>query len=103
MTMFQLTAFPPEILLYILTYLPLPSLNALSRTSKQWNQYFIENEPYIYRNAAYHHSLISAPEVSLEDAIEQGGAIVAGVTSWYEFCKTPLHQSRELCLMAHRS
>lgn len=88
--MFQLTALPPEILLYILTYLPLPALNALKRTSKEWHRYFVENEPYIYRNAAYYHGFIPAPESTLVDAIERSGHSMGTVTSWSELCKTPL-------------
>ena len=84
--MFQLAAFPPEILLYVLKYLPLPALGSFKQTSKQWTQYFVDNEAYIYRNAAYLHSFISTPEESLQDAITTCGPTVEGVTSWYNLC-----------------
>lgn len=84
--MFRLSALPPEIVLYILTYLPLQSLNSLRQTSKSWNQRFNENEPYIYRNAAYHHDFLPSTELSLEDAVKQCGKIVEGVTTWLALC-----------------
>ena len=84
--MFQLAAFPQEIILYILRYLPLPALSSLRQTSKAWNQQFTENEAYIYRNAAYLHDFIMAPEESFQDAISAGGPTVEGVASWYILC-----------------
>lgn len=88
---FPLAALPPELLFDVLRYLPLQSLSALRRTSKAWNQRFVENESYIYRNAAYHHAFIPSTEWTLKEAIRKVGDIVAGVTSWSEFCERPRH------------
>ncbi|GJE91392.1 F-box protein [Phanerochaete sordida] len=83
----MLDTLPPELLFYTLEYLPLPSLSAVRQVSKQWNQRFIEHEPYIYRNAAFHHHFISSPEMTLEAAVEQARTVIRDVSSWTEFCR----------------
>jgi hypothetical protein len=47
-----LAILPPELTLEIISHLPLSSVPALRRTSREWNELFKENEEGVFRRLA---------------------------------------------------
>ncbi|KAJ3496321.1 hypothetical protein NLJ89_g10502 [Agrocybe chaxingu] len=85
------TALPPEIVLQILSYLPVSSCSALSATSHTWNVFFAENEMVIYREAAFLHGFADR-RTALPDPTVLGERysyrVLQPGMSWKSLCKT---------------
>ncbi|KAF4623168.1 hypothetical protein D9613_001312 [Agrocybe pediades] len=91
------TELPAEIVILILSYLPIPSISSLRILSKEW-LYFIDgnaqNRNTIYRNAAWIEGYIP-DRTSMLDEIgpkEDGTGLFSertmhGVEDWKDFCK----------------
>lgn len=91
------TELPAEIVIVVLSYLPLASLSSLLAVSKEW-QYFIDgnlqNRNTIYRNAAYLEGYIDDPAMMLEDLGPRDDGTgfysertMRGVETWRDFCQ----------------
>ncbi|KAH6911204.1 hypothetical protein BKA70DRAFT_1560335 [Coprinopsis sp. MPI-PUGE-AT-0042] len=93
--MTRLTALPPELLLQILSYLPIPSISALQITSKGFHNLITENVETVYREAALVHRLTPS-QIDMKLAIENLEGYLArwyskpsledGI-SWKSFCQ----------------
>jgi hypothetical protein len=58
---------PPELILKILSYLPIPSLSSFQLISRRHREIVCSNESYLYRNAALLHHFIPSRETTLAD------------------------------------
>ncbi len=85
----MLYVLPTEVMLSVLSYLPIPSLRSLLVLSRQWFDFFITNQSAIFHSAALLHGYIQPGTLSLEDALSVNmGRPWAGSTSWKDFCKS---------------
>jgi len=71
----MLSILPTELSLSVLSYLPLRWLCALPTLSRQWLNFFSENQSTIFHNAAIHHRYIQPGD---------------SPTDWKDFCKSTL-------------
>ena len=81
---------PPEIVLTILSYLPLQSLHALRRLNHEWLSWFDLNQSYIYQHAALKHNFIYSEDISLQNAVLTSKHLLPNdtpVDEWRAFCK----------------
>lgn len=82
---------PPELVLRILSYLPVQALRALRLTSRGWNIFFLKNESTIYHHAALLHRFIDSIHTLLSEAKEAHPlAFLQDVPDWYEYCESGL-------------
>lgn len=101
-----LTDLPPEIIIIILSFLPVSSLGAVLRLNKQWFLFIDENQDTIYRDAAYLEGYIPDAATLLEDlGPREGGMesqalysrrVTDGVEGWKDFCAYQIHFYRRL-------
>lgn len=78
----------PELVLVILSYLPLPSLAKAHIVSKHWHEFLDAQESAIYRAAAILHKFIPPGHILLEEAKLRGrSGWLESVTTWKELCK----------------
>ena len=92
----SLTELPPEIIIVILSFLPVSSLCAVLRLNKKWFLFIDENQNTIYRDAAYLESYMPDPATLLEvigpreDGMERQALysrrVTAGLEGWKDFC-----------------
>ena len=69
----MLHILPTELSLLVLSYLPLRCLCALPTLSRQWLNFFSENQTTIFHNAAFHHQYVQPGDSPTGD--------------WKDFCK----------------
>jgi len=89
LTIMVLNSLPPEIVLYIFSYLPLSSLSQLSCLSRPWNTFLLQHEATVYRRAAFLHGFIDDDSVSLESmksSNKYSERVLADVDSWKKLC-----------------
>ncbi|KAH9026254.1 hypothetical protein EDB83DRAFT_2425514, partial [Lactarius deliciosus] len=85
----MLYGLPAEVMLNVLSYLPIPSLLSLPVLSRQWLDFFTANQSTIFRSAALLHEYIQPKTSLLEDALSVNtGRPWAGSKSWKDFCKS---------------
>ncbi|CAE6468236.1 unnamed protein product [Rhizoctonia solani] len=85
---------PTECLLRILSFLTLPDIAVLLRTSKLWNLIITVNEQMLYRQLAASISMICMPLGSPSDALDGWlSREASGVRNWKEYCR--LHVTTE--------
>jgi hypothetical protein len=72
----MLHILPTELSLFVLSYLPLRCLCALPTLSRQWLNFFSENQTTIFHNAAFHHQYV------------QPGDSLSPTGDWKDFCKS---------------
>ncbi|KAH9017136.1 hypothetical protein EDB83DRAFT_192914 [Lactarius deliciosus] len=90
----MLYGLPAEVMLNVLSYLPIPSLLSLPVLSRQWLDFFTANQSTIFRSAALLHEYIQPKTSLLEDALSVNtGRPWAGSKSWKDFCR----RSIQLC------
>jgi len=92
----SLTELPPEIVIIILSFLPVSSLCAILRLNKKWFLFIDENQNTIYRDAAYLEGYMPDPATLLEgigpreDGMERQALysrrVTAGLEGWKDFC-----------------
>jgi hypothetical protein len=92
----SLTELPPEIIIIILSFLPVSSLGVILRLNKKWFLFIDENQNTIYRDAAYLEGYVPGPGTLLEglgpreDGIERQGLysrrVTDGLEGWKDFC-----------------
>ena len=84
-----------DIVLYTLSFLPLPDVVKLYVLSRDVTRFLTENETAIYHQLAIIHRFV-APGIALQDAVESEravGGLLDGVTTWKELCAYPLRTS----------
>ena len=84
----MLLQLPTDILLYILSFVPVHDLFSLQLVSRQAHRLICGNEESIYHQAAVLHRF-APPEVSLEEVKRleaRNSAWLDGVRSWKELC-----------------
>lgn len=91
---------PAELVLAILSYLPLSSLIHLQLVSRAWKQYFDVNEVTIYRHAAAIHSWIPSFDMSIFDLTSlYSKKSLKGVDGWKSFCKCEVLDGDKFCVI----
>ncbi|KAI0079285.1 hypothetical protein K474DRAFT_683461 [Panus rudis PR-1116 ss-1] len=86
--MARLADLPPELLLHILQFIPLPSLLRVSALSHEWRRFFIEHESTIFRNAAIKHNFARPEVIHVDEARRAYAAkFLRDVQDWKTFCK----------------
>ena len=89
----MLDILPNEVILIVLSHLPLPSLLSLHVLSHRWLHFFDRNQSAIFHSAALLHDLIQPGTLLLEDALStKTGSPWTGSTSWKDFCKSRRHR-----------
>ncbi|KAI0821360.1 hypothetical protein BC629DRAFT_1460351 [Irpex lacteus] len=80
---------PPEIVLTILSHLPLQSLHALRRLSHEWLSWVDANRSYIYQRAALKHNFIPSTDIALPNAVLASKHLLpdSPVGDWGTFCR----------------
>jgi hypothetical protein len=78
---------PPELVLYITTFLFVQDLRPLHLLSRRWHEFMIENSEFIYRNAAYRHRFIDSPDAAHSDAkVKRARVLNAIAPDWKSYC-----------------
>lgn len=86
--MANLSDLPPELVLRMLSFLPIPSLHAMQVLSRLWNGFFHTHERLIYLRAACYHRFISNTNVPLSEARSvYPGCVKKEVDSWRSLCE----------------
>jgi len=96
-----LADLPPEIIIIILSFLPVSSIGVVLRLNKKWLLFIDENQNTIYRDAAYLEGYIPDPATLLEDiGPGEGGMetqalysrrVTDGMEGWKDFCAYRIH------------
>ncbi|KAF8586243.1 hypothetical protein K439DRAFT_1341202 [Ramaria rubella] len=81
----MLGVFPTEIILTVLSFLPLRQLHCLPQTSKEWNAFLHDNESSVYHFAAILHGFVSA-HTSFRDARASNVPWLDDVQCWKDLC-----------------
>jgi len=86
--MVHLSDLPPELVLKVLSCIPLSSLHVVMQLSRLWYQFILTHEHSIYHHAAWYHRFITSMKVSLDEAksLHTGRAMVV-VDDWRSFCR----------------
>ncbi|OCH92412.1 hypothetical protein OBBRIDRAFT_751376 [Obba rivulosa] len=85
----ELLTIPPDITLYILSFLSIPDLRCFSLISRDAHRFVTENEHSIYHKAAVLHKFVES-ETALEQALQVEqirSGWLAGVRGWKDFCR----------------
>ena len=91
-----LETLPAELILRILSYLPVQSLRTLRLASRSWNTFFVEHESTIYHHAAVIHRFIDSVHQLLPDAkAAHPLKFLQDVPDWYHYC------AYSQCALAH--
>src|SRR5260221_13437433 len=93
----SLNSLPPEIVLQILSYLPISSLANIYSLSQAWNTFLLHHENLVYRHAACFHGIIHDDDAALDTAIlrqKYSQRTLRNVDSWKELCMI-LHLSSQ--------
>lgn len=98
-----LTSLPTDVVLEIVSLLPLSAIAILSRVQQAWKNFVNSNQENIYHNAAAQHRFIPSTGTSLEDAISSldFNAVALEITGWKQFCECGFHSLSQLYL-CHR-
>jgi hypothetical protein len=81
-------ALPVELILKILSYLPIPSLSYFQRISRRYRDIVCANESYLYHNAALQHRFILSGETTLADAKASTPRRLQGhINGWSSYCE----------------
>jgi len=93
----RLRRLPVELVLEILSYLPVQSLHSFQSTSQHWNQVVRQNQSCLYHNVAVLHRFIPSTQSTLSDlSLTQSQRLLGNCDDWKTFCAYLL---RVLCLM----
>ncbi|KAI0653989.1 hypothetical protein C8Q70DRAFT_548859 [Cubamyces menziesii] len=88
---------PPELVLRILSYLPLQSLGNVRLVSRSWNEFCVTNQCTIYHEAAVLHKFVSCIEMPLTEARETyAKGSLKDASDWYEYCRRCLRMTRDV-------
>ena len=82
-----LTDLPPELVLNVLSHLPIPSIHSVMLGSRFWHQFILTHEWTVYHHAACYHRYVSSVDIPLSEAKAlYNGRAIDSVESWREFC-----------------
>ncbi|KAF9489180.1 hypothetical protein BDN71DRAFT_1531426 [Pleurotus eryngii] len=81
----MISDLPTELVLQILSHIPIETLNALCRTYRQFKNILDTQEGSIYRNAAVFHGFVPCGVVDYSNIYSRRSLF--GVDSWKSFCK----------------
>lgn len=88
-TAMALSSFPSEIVLHILSYLPVSSLAVFHVVSRPWNAFLLQYQATIYRHAAFLHGFIdndSSLFLSTEWRKKYATRVLENLSSWKDLC-----------------
>ncbi|KAI0827874.1 hypothetical protein BC628DRAFT_1317525 [Trametes gibbosa] len=86
--MASIDAFPTELLLRILSFLPLQSLRNVRLLARRWNDFVLTNEFTIYHHAALLHNFVDSIDTLLPEAREARSLqFLYNVPDWYHYCR----------------
>ncbi|KAN0127091.1 hypothetical protein V8E53_015109 [Lactarius tabidus] len=83
---------PPEVMLDVLSHLPIPSLLSLRLLSRQWSDFVTAHQSVIFHGVALYHGYVS-PGTGLEDVLSvtrNMGRPLVEAMSWKDLCKSHL-------------
>jgi hypothetical protein len=81
-------ALPVELVLKILSYLPIPSLSSFQLISRRHRDIVCTNEAYLYHNAALQHRFILSGATTLEDVRASIPRRLQGhINGWGSYCE----------------
>ncbi|KIM47186.1 hypothetical protein M413DRAFT_440688 [Hebeloma cylindrosporum] len=93
----SLTDLLPEILILILSFLPVSSLGSILRLNKKWFMFIDENQNTIYRDAAYLEGYVPDPatllegigptEAGMERRALYSRRVTDGLEGWKDLCR----------------
>ncbi|KAI8974002.1 hypothetical protein BD414DRAFT_498829 [Trametes punicea] len=87
-SMVSLDILPAELVLRILSYLPLQALRSVRLTARRWNDFFIANESTIYHHAALLHNFVDSLDVLLPEARKARYLkFLEDAPDWYTYCR----------------
>ena len=101
-----LNSLPPEIVLQILSHLPVSSLAIIHALSRAWNSFLLHHETTIYRYAACLHGIIQDDAASFDAATlrqRYSQRVLRNVDSWKALCTIHLRLQRTLSLTFNRN
>ncbi|KAJ3508246.1 hypothetical protein NLJ89_g5857 [Agrocybe chaxingu] len=86
-----LDPLPAELVLHVLSFLPLSSLASIRSTSREWQEFFIAHEAVIYNKAAFFHGFTDQRTPILDiDAVKWDYSyrvVPEDELDWVELCK----------------
>ncbi|KAJ7201353.1 hypothetical protein GGX14DRAFT_371259 [Mycena pura] len=85
---------PVDLIISILSYLPLSTLGSLASLSREWNKFIQLNDSVVFHNAANLHGFAPLAFVyaDLENTLSRRA--LAGVSDWKSFCQSQLRIHR---------
>ncbi|KAF8993352.1 hypothetical protein BDQ17DRAFT_1412993 [Cyathus striatus] len=86
----MLTTLPAELILQILSYLPLKSISSIRQLNKAWEDFVNTNSSNVFRNASIVHGFVGRNDALLSDVLEEGvfrGRVARGVKGWEDWCR----------------
>ncbi|KAH9856033.1 hypothetical protein C2E23DRAFT_563426 [Lenzites betulinus] len=79
---------PTELILRVLSFLPLQSLRNVRLLARRWNAFVVENEFTIYHHAALLHNFVDSIDTLLPEAREARSLqFLHDVPDWYQYCR----------------
>ena len=84
----MISTFPLEIVLNILSHLPIHTIHVFQRLSHDYNDLIVSNENAVYRSAAVLHGFVSPEEVAhYFDPESFHGHWLDELGGWKDLCK----------------
>ncbi|KAI0629050.1 hypothetical protein C8Q77DRAFT_1015195, partial [Trametes polyzona] len=85
--MSSMEILPTELILRILSFLPLQSLRSVRLTARRWNDFIAANESTVYHHAALLHNFVDDFQTLLPEAREAHHLqFLRDVPDWYQYC-----------------
>ncbi|KAI0359683.1 hypothetical protein OH77DRAFT_1518061 [Trametes cingulata] len=86
--MSSIDVLPTELILRVLSYLPLQSLRNVRLLARRWNDFVVANQSTIYHHAALLHNFIDSLDTLLPQAKEARCLkFLEDVPDWYQYCQ----------------
>ncbi|KAG7090469.1 hypothetical protein E1B28_009584 [Marasmius oreades] len=88
---------PPELVLSVFSYLPIPAIHSLQLASKEYDTFIRTNQSTIYHHAAVVHGFISSTAVGFDQLSSSGYSfrMLDGLcSSWKAFCRRHTQQEK---------
>ncbi|KAI0365572.1 hypothetical protein BV20DRAFT_1038856 [Pilatotrama ljubarskyi] len=86
--MASIDVLPTELVLRVLSYLPLQSLRNVRLIARRWNDFFTTNQSTIYHHAALLHHFVDSLDTLLPQAKEARCLkFLQDVPDWYQYCR----------------
>lgn len=85
----MISNLPTELILQVLSYVPIETLNSLRLVCHQLKAILEAQEASIYRNAAVFHGFVPSSDVDYSNIYSRRSLF--GVDSWKSFCAHTFH------------